>query len=216
MAFLHEGAPCGMRSLRSDTLTMRVTDVRITVFCSAIVIDVIVHCHTVGAFWVKRQKTIVPIIVWLGFYPFRPVQNHTRRMDTSSTTQMAQILGTHWRSCGTSRTKFLWTPIGRIVMGKTIRGSSVGTWMRTRSKLGMSVCSSKTILIGIRRIHKHGWKEAEYGSRVEKWMKNVDLDNFISWSCVFGMHSTRMQTDWNWYWGEHKDVWITGCRNTRL
>ena len=41
MAFLHEGAPCGMRSLRSDTLTMRVTGVRITVFCSAI-IDVIV------------------------------------------------------------------------------------------------------------------------------------------------------------------------------
>ena len=28
---------------------MRVTGVRITVFCSAIVIDVIVHCHTAGA-----------------------------------------------------------------------------------------------------------------------------------------------------------------------
>ena len=38
-----------MRSLRSDTLTMRVTGVRITVFCSAIVI-VIVHSHTAGAF----------------------------------------------------------------------------------------------------------------------------------------------------------------------
>ena len=37
-----------MRSLQSDTL-MRVTGVRITVFCSAIVIDVIVHCHTAGA-----------------------------------------------------------------------------------------------------------------------------------------------------------------------
>ena len=49
MAFLHEGAPCGMSSLRSDTLTMRVTGVRITVFCSATVIDVIVHCHTAGA-----------------------------------------------------------------------------------------------------------------------------------------------------------------------
>ena len=71
MAFLHEGAPCGMRSLRSDTLTMRVTGVRITVFCSAIVIVVIVHCHTAGAFWVKRQKTIVPIIVWLGFWSFQ-------------------------------------------------------------------------------------------------------------------------------------------------
>ena len=49
MAFLHEGAPCGMKSLRSDTLTMRVTGVRITVFSSAIVIDVIVHCHAAGA-----------------------------------------------------------------------------------------------------------------------------------------------------------------------
>ena len=38
-----------MRSLQSDTLTMRVTGVRITVFSSAIVIDVIVHCHTAGA-----------------------------------------------------------------------------------------------------------------------------------------------------------------------
>ena len=25
------------------------------------------------------QKTIVPIIVWLGFDPFRPVQNHKQR-----------------------------------------------------------------------------------------------------------------------------------------
>ena len=75
-AFLHEGAPCGMKSLRSDTLTMRVTGVRITAFSSAIVIDVIVHCHTAGTFGVKRQKTIVLIIVWLGFDPFRPVQNH--------------------------------------------------------------------------------------------------------------------------------------------
>ena len=38
-----------MKSLRSDTLTMRVTGVRITVFGSAVVNDVIVHCHTAGA-----------------------------------------------------------------------------------------------------------------------------------------------------------------------
>ena len=50
------------------------------------------------------------------------------RMDTSCTTQMAQIMGKHWRSCGTSRTKFMWTPIGRIVVGRTVRGSSIGTW----------------------------------------------------------------------------------------
>ena len=39
-----------MKSLRSDTLTMRVTGVKITVLRSAIVIDVIEHCHTAGAF----------------------------------------------------------------------------------------------------------------------------------------------------------------------
>ena len=49
MAFLHEGAPFGMRSLRSDTLTMSVTGARITVFSGAIVIDVIVHCRSAGA-----------------------------------------------------------------------------------------------------------------------------------------------------------------------
>ena len=27
------------------------------------------------------QKTIVPIIVWLGFDPFRPVHNHKRPME---------------------------------------------------------------------------------------------------------------------------------------
>ena len=45
-----------MNSLRSDTLTMRVTGVRITVFCSAIVIDVIVHCHTAGAFFESNGR----------------------------------------------------------------------------------------------------------------------------------------------------------------
>ena len=47
-------------------------DVKITVFSSAIVIDVVDHFHTAGALRVKRQKTFVPIIVWLGFDPFRP------------------------------------------------------------------------------------------------------------------------------------------------
>ena len=50
--------------------------VRIAEFSSAIVIDVIVHFHTTEALRVKVQKTIVPIIVWLGFDPFRPVHNH--------------------------------------------------------------------------------------------------------------------------------------------
>ena len=53
----------------------------------------------------------------------------SRYMDTSSTTQMAEILDEHWRSRGISWTKFVWTSLGRIVVGKTIRRSSLGTWM---------------------------------------------------------------------------------------
>ena len=60
MAFLHEGAPCGMSSLRSDTLMMTVTGVRITVFCSAIVIVVIVHCHTAGVLLSQSAKNNCP------------------------------------------------------------------------------------------------------------------------------------------------------------
>ena len=67
MAFLHEGAPCGMSSLRSDTLTMRVTGVRITVFCSAIVIDVIVHCHTAGALLSQTAENNCPYHRVVGF-----------------------------------------------------------------------------------------------------------------------------------------------------
>ena len=49
-----------------------------------------------------------------------------------------------------SRTKFVWTPTSRIVVGKTVRRNSIGTWMEKSTELGMSVCSSKTriILIG--------------------------------------------------------------------
>ena len=47
-----------MKSLRSDTLTMRVTGVRITVFSSAIVIDVIVPGHTAGPFESNGRKQL--------------------------------------------------------------------------------------------------------------------------------------------------------------
>ena len=45
----------------------------------------------------------------------------SRWMDTSSTTQISEILGKHRRSRGSSWTKCMWSPIGWIVMGETIR-----------------------------------------------------------------------------------------------
>ena len=60
----------------------------------------------------------------------------SRCLDTSPTTQMAEILGKHWGSCGTSRTKFIWTPIGRIVVDKIFRARSIGTWMGEKCQIG--------------------------------------------------------------------------------
>ena len=60
MAIPHERAPSGLKSLRSDTVTMRVTGVKITVFSSAVVIDVIEHCHTAGSLMSQTAENNCP------------------------------------------------------------------------------------------------------------------------------------------------------------
>ena len=120
-------------------------------------------------------------------------------MDTSSTTQMAQILVKHWRYRGISRTKLIWTPIGRIVMGKTIRGSSCWTWMGKTTKLSMSICSLRTgFFLGLCGWHKK-WLER---SRVwfpcgrNSWKLWSWRTNFISWPLciwdVLGANANRL------------------------
>ena len=69
-----------------------------------------------------------------------------------SATWMTQVMGKHWWSSGSSRTKFVCTPTRRIVVGKTVRRNSVGTWMGVSTELRM--CSSKTRIILVR---KCGW-----------------------------------------------------------
>ena len=68
------------------------------------------------------------------------------------------------------------------------------------AELGMPVRSSKTriILVGTRGWHQNGWKEAEYGSHVEKkLMKTVEYGrtHIISRPCVLGMYSAWLQID---------------------
>ena len=129
----------------------------------------------------------------------------SRCLDTSSTTQMAQIMVKHWRSSGTSRTTFAWAPTRRMIVGKTVWRNSVGSWMGKSTELGMS----RIMLIGKHGWRQHGRKEAQYGSHVEEieehwsWWASI-----ISWPRVFGMYSTWMQTAWNCCWGIYKGVWI--------
>ena len=137
----------------------------------------------------------------------------SRCLATSFTTQMAKIMEENWRSRGTSLNEFFLSSISGIVMGKTIRRSVIRTWMGKSSKLGMYVRSMETRVFLSDKCgwHQNAWKEAEFGSNVEEieekrrnWRTNL-----ISWSRVFGMHSTWMQTDWNSHWTMYKNVRIT-------
>ena len=67
----------------------------------------------------------------------------SRFLDTSFMThKWPKIMGKHWRSCGSSRTKFIRTLISRIVMGKNIsRTFYLELGWEKSTKLGMSVCS---------------------------------------------------------------------------
>ena len=64
----------------------------------------------------------------------------SRCLDTSSTVQMAKIMGENRRSCGTSRTKFVRSSISQIAMGKTSRASFIRTWMGEKLRTG-NACS---------------------------------------------------------------------------
>ena len=91
-------------------------------------------------------------------------------LNASSTTLMFKIMGKHWRSCGTSWTKLVWSSICWIAMGKTIRASFIRTWMGESPELGMYVRSMETRAF---LSDKCGWhqnvrKEAESGSHVEE------------------------------------------------
>ena len=102
----------------------------------------------------------------------------SRCMDTSSTTQMAEVLGEHGRSRGTSRTKFRWTSVSRIVVGKTIGGSAIGTWMGRSAKVRMSVCSPKTrIIFSVYVVDiKISGKKQNMAPIWKKLIKNVGLE----------------------------------------
>ena len=93
----------------------------------------------------------------------------SRHLDSSATTQMAQIMVQYGRPSRSSWTKFVRSSFGRTVMEKAIWANPIETWLAENSKLGMSLCSSwkRIILICVCGWHKTGWKETQYWSDVE-------------------------------------------------
>ena len=141
-------------------------------------------------------------------------------MDTSSTAQYGRNLWSRMEDPVVLLERTLYSDIhlqGRIAMGKTVRGSFCWSLECEEStEPGMSVCSSETTRIisvtGVRGWHQNGWKQAEYGSHLEEIDEHVDYwwTNIISWPRIFGMHSTWMQTQRNFFW------WIQKMFESRI
>ena len=125
----------------------------------------------------------------------------SRRMDTSSTTQMSEIMGKNFRFCGSSWTKFVWSSIRRIAMVKTIRRSVIKTWVGESTELGMYVRSSETRIDSVRIrgwLHNGGQKQNMALMWMESMKKRYWRTNIISWRRLFGLHSTWMQSELFW------------------
>ena len=105
-----------------------------------------------------------------------------RFLDTSSTTQVAQIMVRHRRPSGSSRTKFVWTPTCRPLVGKTFLRKCY--WDLAGKKVPNWECFLFTENVD-------DWTEAEYGSHVEEideemltWTNQHQLSTMYSWDAL--------------------------------
>ena len=123
--------------------------------------------------------------------------------DTSSTTQVAKIMVKHWRSSGTSWTKFVRTA---TCAGETVGWCFNGTWMGKSAELGMPVCSPKTRIISVSIC---GQKQ-KMAPMWKKLMKNVDFEEPTSFLDHVYLGCTQRECMPNEsYWTIYKDVRIT-------
>ena len=86
-------------------------------------------------------------------------------MDSSSKTQMAEVMGIHWGSCCSSWTKLFRTPTRRTLVVKTVRESIDGTWLGKSTKLGMLFRSQKT-----KYSYRSMWMTSKWPERSRIWL----------------------------------------------
>ena len=80
-----------------------------------------------------------------------------RLLDSSTTTQMAQIMVQYGRPSRSSWAKSVWSPFGRTIVGKAICENPIEIRLGESSKLGMSLCTSwkRIILICVCGWHQN-------------------------------------------------------------
>ena len=138
----------------------------------------------------------------------------SRFLDTPSKTQVAKIVRKYWRP----RCSF-WE---KLIQRHTLAGL---LWERQFEKVLLELRWEKVPNWECLFVHRkqqlfwsvfvdfffNGWKEAEFGTQVEE----IDEERWsswtyiISWSRVFRVYSTWMQTNWNCYWEVLRNVRMT-------
>ena len=122
----------------------------------------------------------------------------SRHLDSSTTTQMAEVMVQYRRPSRTSWTKSVRSSFGRTIMGKAIWDNYIKARLGESFQLGMSfrTPSKRIILICVCGWHKIGWKETKHWSDVESTQQRswFGRTNIFPWSCILGMHSKTM---WN-------------------
>ena len=130
----------------------------------------------------------------------------SRRMDTSSKTQMTEITIQYGRSSYSS-----WTESVCIVR-TIISRSFIQTLMEKNTKLTINIWSVETriILVAVRWRHQNIKKEVEYSVHEEKLMKIIDLTECTSFFDHLYLWCTQRECNpiEYHYWRIHKDVRI--------
>ena len=125
-------------------------------------------------------------------------------MDTSSTTEMAKIIGKHWRSSGTSGTNIFWSS----VIGETVRRSFIRTSTVKKHPNGNAFLAHRKQGLFL-SVHVDDidwiWKEGEYGWNLEEVdEKTLILTNRLrekrSLVLRFGRTCSEMRWATLWTW----------------
>ena len=137
----------------------------------------------------------------------------SRRMGTSSTTQMAEILGKHWSSCGTSRTKLHMDTHLQASCGKDSSRTFYWYSDRKRYRIGNVFLFTENKDYSYRKTCMTSkWQEEsrKWPQCGRNWWILSTVENQHHFLIAYmWMHSTWMQTARNYCWRVQKNVRIT-------
>ena len=113
----------------------------------------------------------------------------SRHLDSSTTTQMAQIMVQYGGPSRSSWTKSVWSSFGRTVMEKAIWENPIEIRLGEGFQSGMLIRTSwkRIILICVCGWHQIGWKEAKSDVDSTEQVSWLGRTNIIPWSWIPGV-----------------------------